>query len=103
MKVINSVGYDNQNLSHFRSSDIWSSASDPDVSDPSGWLGRFIASENPNFLTTPPERPPAIQIGDTGNSIFNDQELISIIRSIFEPLGALGKDFFSLIRASDII
>ena len=31
MKVVNNVGYANQNLSHFRSTDIWSSGSDSQV------------------------------------------------------------------------
>ena len=38
MKIINSVGYPGQNLSHFRSTDIWASASDSGVVDNSGWL-----------------------------------------------------------------
>ena len=40
MKVVHSAGYPDQNLSHFRSSDIWATASDADEVDTSGWLGR---------------------------------------------------------------
>lgn len=74
MKVINSVGYPDQNLSHFRSSDIWASASDASETDTSGWLGRFLYDLYPDYITNPPEQPPAIQIGGTGNIIFNDNE-----------------------------
>ena len=71
MKVVNSVGYDNPNLSHFRSTDIWHSASDSNVVDTSGWLGRFLENEYPDYLTNPPEDPPAIQIGSPGSILFN--------------------------------
>ena len=74
MKVVNSVGYPDQNLSHFRSSDIWASASDADVLDSSGWLGRFLNDQYPDYISNPPDRPPAIQIGGTGNIIFNNSE-----------------------------
>ncbi len=72
MKVVNSVGYPDQNLSHFRSSEIWASASDADTVDLSGWLGRYMEEELPDFLTNPPKHPPAIQIGGTGNLVFNN-------------------------------
>ena len=74
MKVVNSVGYPDQNLSHFRSSDIWASGSDADLLDTSGWLGRFLNDQYPDYITSPPDQPPAIQIGGTGNIIFNDTD-----------------------------
>lgn len=70
MKVVHSVGYPDQNLSHFRSTDIWTSASDPDVMDQSGWLGRWLESEYPEYLINPPANPPALQIGPTGGLTF---------------------------------
>ena len=73
MKVINSVGYANNNLSHFRSADIWASASDANVIDNSGWLGRFLDQEYPDFITNPPTTPPAIQIGGSGNILFENE------------------------------
>lgn len=69
--IMNSVGYDDQNLSHFRSSDIWASASDPDENVQTGWLGRYFAEVNPDYLITPPEVPLAIQIGGFGNLMFD--------------------------------
>jgi uncharacterized protein (DUF1501 family) len=47
--VLHSVGYPNPNLSHFRSTDIWTSASDSDQVITTGWLGRYLAELHPNF------------------------------------------------------
>lgn len=85
MKVVNSVGYPDQNLSHFRSSDIWSSGSNADVNDSSGWLGRFLGNEFPDFITNPPECPPAIQIGGTGNVVFNNSDLVNMGVIVNDP------------------
>ncbi len=75
MKVLNSVGYPNHNLSHFRSTDIWASASDALEIDSSGWMGRFLENEFPDFLTDAPPKPPAIQIGSSGNIVFNGSDM----------------------------
>ncbi|MCD6543563.1 MAG: DUF1501 domain-containing protein [Flavobacteriaceae bacterium] len=42
LTIINNIGYPNPNRSHFRSSDIWQTASDPNEYLNSGWLGRLI-------------------------------------------------------------
>jgi len=42
LSIINSVGYPNPNRSHFRSMDIWHSASDSDKYIQNGWLGRYL-------------------------------------------------------------
>ena len=51
--VINGIGYDNPNRSHFRSMDIWHTAL-PDEIGTEGWLGRVIRDLDPkseNVLT----------------------------------------------------
>lgn len=73
MKLINSVGYPDQNLSHFRSSDIWASASDANVEWDAGWLGRYFDEKYPNFVLDPPDIPPAIQIGGAGDMLFTGE------------------------------
>ena len=73
MKVVHGVGYPQQNLSHFRSSDIWASAEDILV-EPTGWWGRYYEYLYPDYLINPPEVPPAIQIGSIGNLVFEGQE-----------------------------
>ncbi len=40
--VIQNVGYPNPNHSHFRSSEIWETASDADTFLPDGWMGRYL-------------------------------------------------------------
>ena len=42
LSIINNVGYPNPNRSHFRSTDIWQTASDSNQYLDTGWLGRFI-------------------------------------------------------------
>ena len=51
--VINGIGYENPNRSHFRSMDIWHTA-EPDAIGAEGWLGRAIRDIDPpgeNVLT----------------------------------------------------
>lgn len=42
LSIINNVGYPNPVRSHFRSMDIWQTASDADEYLQSGWLGRYL-------------------------------------------------------------
>lgn len=42
LAILNSVGYPNPNRSHFRSMDIWQSASDENQYLYSGWVGRYL-------------------------------------------------------------
>jgi uncharacterized protein (DUF1501 family) len=53
MGILNSVGYPNPDRSHFRSMDIWQTASDADQYLSTGWIGRYLDStcegcENPH-------------------------------------------------------
>ena len=70
MKVINGVGYENQNLSHFKSSEIWATTTN-DSYVTSGWLGRYYEEKYMDYMVNPPEKPLAIQIGSGGDLIFN--------------------------------
>ncbi len=45
MAIMNSVGYPNPDRSHFRSMDIWHSASDSNVYESTGWLGRYLDAQ----------------------------------------------------------
>ncbi|GAA4235371.1 DUF1501 domain-containing protein [Postechiella marina] len=42
LTVINNVGYPNPNRSHFRSTDIWHTATDSNKYSQSGWIGRYL-------------------------------------------------------------
>lgn len=70
MQVIHNVGYPEANYSHFRSSDIWATASDSEEVLNSGWIGRWLDNEFPAFIDTPPVVPPALQIGVETNLLF---------------------------------
>ena len=67
LAVIQSVGYPNPNFSHFRSTDIWTSASPATEVWDTGWLGRFLEEEYPGYPEDYPNAdqpdPPAITIG----------------------------------------
>lgn len=65
--IIQNVGYPNQNRSHFRSTDIWNSASDANSYISSGWIGRFFDVNHSAFPENYPNEenpdPFAITIG----------------------------------------
>jgi uncharacterized protein (DUF1501 family) len=42
VSIINNVGYPNPNLSHFRATDIWQTASDSSEYLQNGWVGRYL-------------------------------------------------------------
>lgn len=64
--IIQNVGYPEQNRSHFRSMDIWSSGLINTQAD-TGWLGRFFDNEYPGYPTGYPSTthpdPFAISLG----------------------------------------
>ncbi|MBL7998407.1 MAG: DUF1501 domain-containing protein [Candidatus Kapabacteria bacterium] len=63
LSVVQGVTYPNPDRSHFRGTDIWLTATDTDVFKDTGWVGRYLQTLAPNFPTTMPEHPLAVQIG----------------------------------------
>jgi len=63
VSVVQNVGYAGQNLSHFRSTDIWLSGSDPNVYDNSGWYARYLETLHPDYPSVLPADPFAIELG----------------------------------------
>lgn len=65
--IIQSVGYPNQNRSHFRSTDIWTSGSPADEFWTTGWLGTHFDTQHPSFPENYPNEdfpdPIAITMG----------------------------------------
>jgi uncharacterized protein (DUF1501 family) len=47
--IVQSAGYPNQNRSHFRSTDIWTTASPADEFWNTGWLGRYFNLNHPGY------------------------------------------------------
>jgi uncharacterized protein (DUF1501 family) len=71
LAIIQAVGYPSPNFSHFRATDIWMSASDSNQVLPTGWIGRYLNIEYPNFPNGYPTAqmpdPLAIQIGSVAS------------------------------------
>lgn len=67
LSIIQSVGYPTPNFSHFRATDIWMSASNSEEVVNTGWAGRYLGTEYPNYPYGYPNSqvpdPLAIQIG----------------------------------------
>jgi len=67
VSIVQDVGYPQQDYSHFRSMDIWHTASDSGQYFDTGWLGRTLQGEYPSFPEGYPNDvtpdPLAIQIG----------------------------------------
>ena len=72
--IVQSVGYPEQNFSHFRSTDIWMSGSNSDELITNGWMGRHLAGEFPGYPEEYPTvehpDPLAIEIGNGGSLLF---------------------------------
>lgn len=49
LAIVQSVGYPNQNRSHFRSTDIWTSASPANQVWSTGWMGRHFNEDYPDY------------------------------------------------------
>lgn len=99
LSVIQGVGYPNPDLSHFRSTDIWETGANSDQLLDSGWTGRYLHYEYPNYPqgypnTTMPD-PLAIRIGGAvtiglqnqgvsmGTSIYNTDDPLNLTGNLF--------------------
>lgn len=65
--IVQGVSYPNPSFSHFRATDIVSTGTDSNISLNTGWVGRYLDHEFPNYPYGYPNAdmpdPPAIQIG----------------------------------------
>ena len=72
--IVQSVGYPDQNFSHFRSTDIWMSGSDSNELVTNGWMGRYLSDEFPGYPEQFPNEdhphPLAVEIGNGGSLLF---------------------------------
>lgn len=78
MKVINSVGYEDPNLSHFESIDIWSTGNKETSPNRSGWLGRYYTEVNPDYIENPSTVPPAVKIGGANSLLYYDDNQVDL-------------------------
>lgn len=63
MAIVRGVGYPQPNLSHFRSTDIWFSASSSTEEVGTGWLARYVEAMYPEFPGELPFAPYGLQQG----------------------------------------
>lgn len=101
LTVINSVSYPNPDQSHFRSTDIWMTAADADVSLPTGWAGRYLEDRYPGYPVGYPnvqmEDPIAVQIGYlTSTTLLGSQQSMGV--AINDP-----EAFYRLVGAGEPI
>lgn len=71
LSIVQGVSYPTPNFSHFRATDIWETGSDANVVLDSGWAGRYLNFEYPNYPAGFPNvdmpDPLAIRIGGPVN------------------------------------
>jgi uncharacterized protein (DUF1501 family) len=101
LNIVQAVGYPTPNFSHFRATDIWMSGSSSTQVVNSGWAGRYLNTEYPNFPTGYPNTtmpdPLAIQIGSItslalqgpavsmGMSITNPTSFYNLLNNVADP------------------
>ncbi len=94
--VVQNVGYENFNMSHFRSRDIMFMGGGANDTYESGWIGRLLNHENPNYPTGYPSTakpdPLAMELGNTASLAFHRSNGISMGLSIANP-----QSFYDLI------
>ncbi len=79
VNIVQGAGYPDPNFSHFRATDIWTSASDSTVVVPTGWLGRHLNKAYAGYPTGYPKPsmpdPLAIQIGTGVSPVLQGPQL----------------------------
>ena len=99
LAVINAVGYPSPNFSHFRATDIWMTASDSNVVVDTGWAGRYLNTEFPNypigFPNTDVPDPLAIEISGSTTLSFQAPG-VSTSLAVSDP-----NSFYALINDVD--
>lgn len=71
LAVLNSVGYPNPDRSHFRSMDIWHSASPADEYWQTGWIGRYLDAQCQGC----PRPTGALEVDDTLSLVLKGENL----------------------------
>ncbi|HXD94154.1 MAG TPA: DUF1501 domain-containing protein [Bacteroidia bacterium] len=100
MCVLNSVGYPNPNRSHFRSMDIWQTATNANEYKNTGWIGRYLDSNcsecNHPYLALELDQSLSLALkGDAkkGIAVNNPQQLYNQTREpFFKQLKDLAPD-----------
>jgi uncharacterized protein (DUF1501 family) len=94
VSIIQAVGYDNPNRSHFRATDIWLSASDANQVITEGWMGRYLAKTFTEYPAKLPDQPMAVQLGSVESMLLLSQ--VGSMGTVFEDPST----FFQLVNGS---
>ncbi|MGF1635816.1 MAG: DUF1501 domain-containing protein [Cyclobacteriaceae bacterium] len=98
MAVVQGVGYENMNGSHFRSRDIWYMGGNYDQHLDSGWMGRYLNNDYPGFPEDYPNDanpdPPALEIGNTVSLAFHRANGIPMSIAVQNP-----EQFYNLVTS----
>jgi uncharacterized protein (DUF1501 family) len=84
LAIMNSVGYPNPDRSHFRSMDIWHSASESNEYFTTGWLGRYLDEQCKN-CTTPTQ---ALEVDDVLSLVLKGEQNKGL--ALRDPKGLYG-------------
>lgn len=91
LSIVQSVGYENQNFSHFRSTDIWMTGDDTasrSARVKTGWLGRYIDTAYPGYPDAYPSDkmpdPLAIEINNM-STLSMQGPILSMGMAISDP------------------
>ncbi len=72
LSVVQSVGYPNQNRSHFRSTDIWTTGTDAETVGQTGWLARHLETDHPDYPNGYPNDPTPDPLAVTMGNVANE-------------------------------
>src|SRR5690625_2207269 len=97
LSIIQNVGYPNPNRSHFRSIEIWETASDSDRYATSGWLGRYF--DNSCSGSPAAKSPVGIHIGNETPQAFLAEKPHSIHGVQPRNQGRQNKESIDLLRS----
>jgi uncharacterized protein (DUF1501 family) len=96
LSIIQNVGYAQPDRSHFRSTDIWLSASDSKQQIFDGWIARYLESQHLEYPANLPAEPMAIQLGSVESMLLQGK---------YGSLGTVFEDpnlFYQLISGSKV-
>ena len=99
LKIVQAVSYPQPSYSHFRSMDIWDSASDALKYENSGWAARYLEAKHPNFPEAYPTElfphPLSMEIGWNSSLMFTGK------KSFTSVVASNPESFYEIINEFD--
>ena len=99
LKIVQAVAYPQPSYSHFRSMDIWDSASDSQKFENSGWAARYLEAKHPNFPEAYPTElfphPLSMEIGWNSSLMFTGK------KSFTSVVASNPESFYEIINEFD--